>query len=273
MSTPANAQDREGFEPDAYDGRCAVCGRFQRFVRRARAIRETYACPGCRSSARYRHQAQALVERLGCGLADSLAELAALPGFRGKAIYEPGIAGPFRRAFQELEGYVHSFYWEDVAPGAYRDGVRCEDLMALTFADASFDLVLTSDVFEHIRHPFRAFAEIRRVLKPGGLHVFSIPPMAPLPRETRFRVETSTERDVPLLPERYHGDGRGGRSLVYTDFGADLLDALAEMGLPTRALRMEPEHPRVGKVLTFVSEKAPRGAEGTPERRENQGKG
>jgi SAM-dependent methyltransferase len=39
---------------------------------------------------------------------------------------------------------------------------------ALPFGDASFDLVLSYDVFEHVDDPVRAFRELRRVLRPGG---------------------------------------------------------------------------------------------------------
>lgn len=37
--------------------------------------------------------------------------------------------------------------------------------------DESFDLVLSSDVFEHINRPWLAAAEIARILKPGGLAI------------------------------------------------------------------------------------------------------
>lgn len=37
------------------------------------------------------------------------------------------------------------------------------------FADASFDCVVTDQVLEHVRQPWRALAEQRRVLVPGGV--------------------------------------------------------------------------------------------------------
>ena len=72
-------------------------------------------------------------------------------------------------------GYDASQYWPDVAPGATRDGVRCEDVTRLTFDDASLDLFITQDVFEHVLDAADGFAEIARVLRPGGLHVFTVP--------------------------------------------------------------------------------------------------
>ena len=47
------------------------------------------------------------------------------------------------------------------------DITDCRDVIP----DESIDLVISSDVFEHIAHPWLAAAEIRRILKPGGLVV------------------------------------------------------------------------------------------------------
>ena len=40
-----------------------------------------------------------------------------------------------------------------------------------TIPDESFDIVMSSDVFEHIDRPWLAAAEIARILKPGGLAI------------------------------------------------------------------------------------------------------
>ncbi|HTZ40594.1 MAG TPA: class I SAM-dependent methyltransferase [Syntrophales bacterium] len=45
----------------------------------------------------------------------------------------------------------------------------------LGFRDESFDIVLCSDVVEHLENPERCFSEIRRVLKPGGTAVITTP--------------------------------------------------------------------------------------------------
>lgn len=43
------------------------------------------------------------------------------------------------------------------------------------FGDATFDAVFLIEVLEHVTEPARAIAEIRRVLKPGGSLVLSVP--------------------------------------------------------------------------------------------------
>ena len=50
----------------------------------------------------------------------------------------------------------------------------------LPFADASFDAVLSLNVLEHVKDPFRAADEIRRVLKPGGELLCCVPFLQPL---------------------------------------------------------------------------------------------
>lgn len=51
--------------------------------------------------------------------------------------------------------------------------LACGD--ALPFADGSFDLVLSFDVFEHIKDSDRHLAQVRRVLKPSGRYVLQTP--------------------------------------------------------------------------------------------------
>ena len=118
-------------------------------------------------------------------------------------IYEPGSLGPFRKYLRRLPNYVESQYSPDIAGGSVRDRVRYEDLMHLSFPDASLDLVITSDVFEHVRKPHVAFAELHRVLRPGGAHVFTVPLRHPMPAHTVPRVDTSGDEDIHLLEPRY----------------------------------------------------------------------
>jgi SAM-dependent methyltransferase len=53
--------------------------------------------------------------------------------------------------------------------------VRQGDICALPFPDASFDLVLATDVIEHVDDDRRALAEIARVLAPGGAVLITVP--------------------------------------------------------------------------------------------------
>lgn len=54
-------------------------------------------------------------------------------------------------------------------------GVREGDICAMPFADDSFDLVLATDIIEHVDDDQTALHEIARVLKPGGLVLVTVP--------------------------------------------------------------------------------------------------
>ncbi|MCG3168507.1 MAG: Ubiquinone biosynthesis O-methyltransferase [Pseudomonadales bacterium] len=80
-------------------------------------------------------------------------------------------------------------------------GFGCADALALPFADHCFDVVICSEVLEHIG-PYRAvLAEIRRVLKPGGLLVASVPRYWP-------------ERVCWALSDAYHAN-EGGHIRIF----------------------------------------------------------
>jgi SAM-dependent methyltransferase len=218
-------------------------------VRDDAPTRENHRCQECGASLRYRAQANALALAYGHA-GTSLAELIAEGTFGGLSIYEPGIIGPMRRFLSQLPGYFNSYYWPGVAPGEEHQGVRCEDLRHLTLADESVDLVISSDILEHVRGPAEAFSELFRVLRPGGRHVFTVPLVWPLPSTTQARVDYSGSEDAFLLPPVYHGsptDPQG--SLVYTDFGMDLPEGLRLLGFETVT------HHGYRNAITFISTK------------------
>lgn len=55
--------------------------------------------------------------------------------------------------------------------------VRAMDAGRLALADASVDLVYSYNVFEHLPDPAATFAEVARVLRPGGRFVLSFGPL------------------------------------------------------------------------------------------------
>ena len=122
----------------------------------------------------------------------------------------------------------------DVAPGSIhrRNGtdIRHEDFTRLSLPDGSVDMVITQDVFEHIPDFDRAFIECRRVLRPGGHMLFTIPFF---PEQAHTEVIARVRPDGTVehkgLPE-IHGNPLGGGSLCFQHFGWDILDRLRAAG-------------------------------------------
>jgi SAM-dependent methyltransferase len=68
----------------------------------------------------------------------------------------------------------------------------------LPFPDETFDVVVAGELLEHLRFPEQAVAEARRVLRPGGTLVGSVPNSYRLKNRVRFLLGKSPEpRDDP----------------------------------------------------------------------------
>jgi SAM-dependent methyltransferase len=83
-------------------------------------------------------------------------------------------------------------------------GVLRGDARRLPFPDATFDVVITSEVLEHIQDDVAAIAEMVRVLKPGGRFAATVP--AQLPETINWKL--SDEYHAPKSP--------GGHVRIYS---------------------------------------------------------
>jgi SAM-dependent methyltransferase len=202
----------------ANPGYCLTCDRRTLFVEAGPWLANDYRCVRCHSVPRWRGIIRVL---------DT-----AFPDWRTLDIHECGAGGLATRKFRrEANGYSGSRYLvPDVARGAVVGNVSCQDIEDLTFADGSFDLIITQDVLEHVLRPDRAFAELARVLRPGGAHVFTIPLVHGGP--TVVRAVASDTGIEHLLPPEYHGEpGNPERSLVIREWGDDdFADFVSEHG-------------------------------------------
>lgn len=240
----ARHRDQEEF---ALDGWCRACSEVTGFAvdRRFGAVetaagwvpnwRERLVCPRCELNNRQRAM-----------VGEVLAALGRRGGARPLALYAMEQISPaFRWLEARLEGVEctgSEYLGPDVPAGAIRDGVlpglRHENVEGLSFADGSFDLVVSNDVFEHVDDPARGFAELARVLRPGGELLLTVPFHHRRERSVR-RAEGTGERLRHLLPPEYHGDPLSARgSLVYHDYGWDLLDLCRSAGFADVALRL-----------------------------------
>jgi len=223
--------------------------------------RESLFCRKCCSNLRVRSFADALLSIYGDGL-QSVAQLVKQPNFRNLDVAEIntiGALGSLHILLAQLPHLSFSEYFGSDRLGEMINGTRNEDLCRLTYSDESFDLVLSSDTLEHVEDFRAALRESRRVLRPGGRHVFTVPLVAT--RDTSVsRVSRGADGNlVHLLPPVYHGRGRGlyryiPRSadlLTFTEFGCDLLDHMREAGFEAEMIHGADSQDDTGATVVF----------------------
>jgi SAM-dependent methyltransferase len=102
----------------------------------------------------------------------------------------------------------------------------------LPFEDATFDAVVVGEVLEHLRFPELAILEARRVLRPGGVLVGSVPNNYRLKSRLRFLFGRPPERDPTIL------------RLFGTNDVARLLDGWTDVEIVCISGRLVRLHPR-----------------------------
>jgi ubiquinone/menaquinone biosynthesis C-methylase UbiE len=182
--------------------------------------RERLICPHCGLNNRMRaavHLAQSI---LGVGREDR--------------IYLTEATTPlytwFERKYADVVGSEH-LGPETPRGTENRDGLRNEDLTRLTFAEATFDLVVCFDVLEHVPDYRQALRECHRVLRPGGKMLLTVP-FRRDSRQNVVRARLLESGEIEhLLPPQFHGDPLDSDGcLAFYEFGWELLDELREIG-------------------------------------------
>jgi SAM-dependent methyltransferase len=114
----------------------------------------------------------------------------------------------------------------------------------LPFDDGMFDVVVAGELLEHVRQPEALVAEVRRVLRPGGTFVGSVPNAFRLKNRLRFLAGRHPESDPTHLHLFAPSDVRS------------LLGGFDEVGLHFVASRFLRLHPRLfANDVVFVGTK------------------
>ena len=208
-------------------GHCPICEKEVDFVAHDAWFRDHFLCARCGSLPRERALMVAIESYF--------------PHWRTAVIHEssPAQRGASARLSRECARYMPSQY----LPNAWQrliGGNRSENLESLSFADESVDLHITQDVLEHVFHPSRVFREIARTLKPGGMHIGTVPLVNKAsPSQLRARIENNEV--VCLKPAQYHGSpDQKKQSLVTVDWGFDFCRYVYEAsGLFTHLLQID----------------------------------
>lgn len=95
----------------------------------------------------------------------------------------------------------------DVLPRFVGTVLQLDVSAALPFEDGAFDLVISSEVLEHLERPEDAIAEVHRVLAPGGRLIFTSDNEPTLLGMMKRAISKLTGRHVPGERERYLATG------------------------------------------------------------------
>lgn len=113
-----------------------------------------------------------------------------------------GLGEKFR---YDYKTWVERVVGVDLEEGVLRnpnlDEAYVADLADLPFDDATFDLVFSRCVLEHVEDPVAVFEELRRVLRPNGHLIFRVP--------SRFHYVSIAARLTPLRFHRWFNEQRG----------------------------------------------------------------
>lgn len=239
----ANGRKERIVEPippgETRHGLCNICGNTDFRYTTTDHPRENSICLTCRSTSRDRM----LVRTLGHCIGET-GPLATWPTCNLTLMETSSYRGTpelFAQKFRHI-----NLVYASVAAHAVQG-----DLSQLCLRDASLDVLITSDVFEHVRHDEPAWREVYRVLKPNGYLVLQVPCLGEF-ETTQVRVDTSGSDDVFLMEPEYHAEN----TLVYRYFGRDLLPRLQAFGFAVVEYRGSyPEH-CISEQTVVVAQKA-----------------
>ncbi len=214
------------------EGFCPCCEQKVLFIARNPWFRDYFRCNNCNSIPRERALMLTIKNEY--------------PNWQELIIHEssPGSRGHSVLLRQKAKDYLETQYFPNTPLGTLVNGIRCEDLEQQTFEDSVFDLVVTSDVMEHIYEPDKAFKEIYRTLKPGGAHIFSVPIINKHHATQRWANKGKDGNPEFLFEPEWHGnpvDKKG--SPVTMHWGFDIVDYIKEhTGAETKIVYIDDLH-------------------------------
>lgn len=145
-------------------------------------------------------------------------------------VYELSTHGAWHRYVRaRFPRATFSDYDPAVPSGRRIGGVLFQQVETLSFPSAAFDVVSSTEVFEHVADDLAGFRQIHRVLRPGGFHIFTVPYDPDAPTRERAKLSATGQR-IEHLPAEYHRNHRGQAVFTYRNYGNDLSRRQLECG-------------------------------------------
>lgn len=209
-------------------------------------LRETLACLTCGSSMRDRQMAHGLLQVVETHTGHSRGTWRDLRELRTSCtaklnILDTDSFSSINRILRGVPNYQHSQYHPELPNGTVLpDGSVNVDLMSMPFETGSLDIVMTSDVMEHVEDDVRAHREIHRCLRVGGTYIFTVP-YDPCLMATRYLTQrTGVEMSSFILRRQTHGDPLSKSGvLAHRIYGQQFQDELRKIGFAVTFLRID----------------------------------
>lgn len=100
-----------------------------------------------------------------------------IPQLKGKVLDSGCGSMPYKKIILSNDK-VESYIGLDIESGLNYENVKADflwDGTTMPFDNESFDVVVSTEVLEHVPSPDEYLLEIKRVLKPGGIFFFTVP--------------------------------------------------------------------------------------------------
>lgn len=206
-----------------FDRQHAICndlgGLSSLFIKKKVNFRERLNCEKCHLNQRMRSNLQVIESLIDHSKTDAIWLQEQLTPF-----YEILLSRYSRVVGSE-------YYGPNLKMGSSYNGVRHEDATSSSFADDTLSAVLSFDVLEHIPNYQKALAEAHRVLKKGGVFLWTAPFNLNHER-TQIRAKIEEGEIFHLLEPEFHGDPVNPERgiLCYQTFGWDVLEDMRSIG-------------------------------------------
>jgi SAM-dependent methyltransferase len=267
---------------DAYTimGRCNICGKKSTFYYYDKKLyRESLVCKYCLSTSRYRSIARGILKEINLITNKKIESLDTLSKFKipNKInLYDTQPSFKYLKCAYPIPEILSKNHLIKINVSTFnKKGILGErlnfinerivfsnqNLEKLTFNSSSFDIVITSDVMEHVRLDKLAHREIYRILKYGGIYLFTVPHDMKY-EENLERVKIIDEDDISkdqfVLKPEYHGDvnsEEGCGALSYRVYGKNLIYELENLGFSVEYTSVDFEENAILNTELFICRK------------------